>query len=276
MSEGSQHIVLSYHTPVVLDAYDGLSCFRDPKKCAYCGQPLRTTGKFYYRADCTCGWWYDFIDNDACNDGWTAVIAGALQRYPIDSPKIPVEVLQSELREIPSLVRHINPRRMEDLVAAILRGVLSCDVVHLGYSRDGGIDLLLLHSDDPIAVQVKRRTREDAVEGVSVIRELLGASLLSGHHRALFVTTAARFSRDATNAATKAMDLGLVRSFELTDYNKLVHYLQQAPTVPASEVALDRHRPQDWRRSNGIVRQVRELLGNETICFEDIISNGVN
>jgi hypothetical protein len=162
---------------------------------------------------------------------------------------------------------------MEDLVAAILRGVLSCEVVHLGYTRDGGIDLVLLHSDTPVAVQVKRRRAEEAVEGVSGVRELLGASLLSGYHKALFVTTAARFSRDAISAADRAKAIGLLHSFELVDYEKLAHYLCEAPTRPAWEIALDRNTPQEWRHSNGIVRELQELTGNNDLRFEDIIES---
>ena len=45
----------------------------------------------------------------------------------------------------------------------------------VGKTNDGGVDLILLESDAPILVQVKRRKRAEKTEGVVVIRDAQSA-----------------------------------------------------------------------------------------------------
>src|SRR5206468_10414353 len=109
--------------------------------------------------------------------------------------------------ELPKNLKRINgihPKRMEDLLTHILAGVFDCEVHQLGYTRDGGIDLILLHCDQPVAVQVKRREDQSRTEGVRGIREFLGAALLGDFRHLIYATNVERFSPDATEAAKKA------------------------------------------------------------------------
>jgi len=134
-----------------------------------------------------------------------------LQAFNLDAHDIPISVLQSELPKRIENIHGIHPKKMQELVKAILSGVYHCDVRQLGYTHDGGIDLILLESDSPIAVQVKRREHPSHTEGVSGIREFLGASLIREFKDLIYVTTAHKFSKSAHNEVNKR----LVQSFTL-------------------------------------------------------------
>ncbi|UDF14745.1 restriction endonuclease [Antiquaquibacter oligotrophicus] len=124
----------------------------------------------------------------------------------------------------------MDPHVLERLVRDVLRDHLDCDVVHVGRSGDGGIDLLIVDADRPRAVQVKRRSRNRA-ESVSQIREFLGALLLGGHMKGIFVTTAPAFSRDSIRAADAARRLALVSEIELVDGGALQEIIRASTTL---------------------------------------------
>lgn len=46
---------------------------------------------------------------------------------------------------------------MEELVASVFRDFYECEVEVVGKSNDGGVDVIVIDSDNPIMVQVKRR-----------------------------------------------------------------------------------------------------------------------
>jgi len=186
----------------------------------------------------TCGWWYLLEEADLCNDGYANVHAGILQAFDVSASKTPVEVLLAELPSRIEAFHDVNPRRMEDLVAAVLAGVHDCEVQQLGYSRDGGVDLLLLKGERPIAVQVKRRASPRHNEGVEVIREFLGAALLGDHRDLMFVTTGNGYSSGAKRAAAVARKLGLVESFELLSRDSLVSLMRVNPVGPPWKAAV--------------------------------------
>jgi hypothetical protein len=77
------------------------------------------------------------------------------------------------------------------------------------------VDLLLLHCDQPVAVQVKRREDHRKTEGVGGIREFLGAALLGDYRHLIYTTNAECFSAAATEASQKAVKKGLVERYEL-------------------------------------------------------------
>lgn len=75
---------------------------------------------------------------------------------------------------------------------------MSCDVYHVGRSHDGGIDLIVVGADRPMMVQVKRREHANAVEGVDVVKLLFASMFVRGATNGLVITSAQRFSKDAT------------------------------------------------------------------------------
>jgi len=175
-----------------------------------------------------CGWWFAVQDADMCNDGHAVTAVGVLERFDLSEATVPIQVLRSELNQRASRIGNIHPRKMEELVASILAGVYDCEVHQLGFSRDGGVDLILLLNERQIAVQVKRRGNLAKHEPVSLVREFLGAALLSGHSNLMFVTTAEAFSAGAQKEAHEAVKKGLVTSYELISREKLISFLRHS------------------------------------------------
>lgn len=178
----------------------------------------------------SCGWWY-VAEATHESLGWRIPIYhGILHEFDVEAADTPVKILRHELGRNLEKLGNVHPNRFEDLVSEILKGSYECEVVQLGYSRDGGIDLLILDSDTPVAVQIKRRSNLQSAESVAPIREFLGATLLAGHRRLLFVSTARKYSADAANAAQKAIKRGLVDSFRLMGRTELEDFLTRHTT----------------------------------------------
>jgi Restriction endonuclease len=184
-------------------------------------------GCFIRVATCSnCGWWYAIERGTEAIGDQAPVYHGILHEFELGAMSIPLEVLRTELPKQLDKIAYLHPNRFEDLVANILAGVFDCEVRQLGYTRDGGIDLLVLNSNTPVAVQVKRRGNLAATERVSGVREFLGAGLLQEYQHLMYVTTASRFSKDATLVAQKSEKLGLVQKFELLDITMLTEILR--------------------------------------------------
>jgi len=177
-----------------------------------------------------CGWWMAVEDADQGNNGYANAVCGILESFDLSSASVPLTVLNEELPRQLHRIHDIHPRRMQELVGAVLSDVYACEVHQVGFSRDGGIDLLLLKSDKTVAVQVKRRESALRAEAVSGVREFLGAALLKGHRDVMYVTTAPRFSPEALAAANSAVNGRLVNSFALVARSELAALLRTAAT----------------------------------------------
>jgi hypothetical protein len=129
---------------------------------------------------------------------------------------------------------------LERLVQSVYRDVYAdCDVFHVGGPGDGGFDVLMIRREDPgesYLIQVKRRSSASSVEGVSVVRDLVGAMILEGATRGIVVSTADRFSGPARQAADKAARRR--RYVELHDrhrFGELTHLTTKKPGRPWDE-----------------------------------------
>jgi hypothetical protein len=126
---------------------------------------------------------------------------------------------------------------MEELTGAVLQDFYpGCEVHLCGKSGDGGIDLLVVVKDVPVAIQVKRRTKPDSTESVEAVRAFLGASLLKGYDHLIFVTTADHFTGGpfgAEKAAERALQKKLVQKFQLIDRHKFFEMLNLVTTGPS-------------------------------------------
>ena len=161
--------ILTYAAAAQIDPTGGRNWLKSPTECAYCRSVLSNevepneiepkSGSSLFRvATCNrCGWWFSIEDADDCNAGHASVCCGILKEFDLSSADVPLQVLTNELPKRLDALNSVHPNRMEDYVAEVLKGVHDCEVRQLGYTRDGGIDLLILESDRPIAVQVKRR-----------------------------------------------------------------------------------------------------------------------
>lgn len=165
-----------------------------------------------------CGWWHESFHRwDLRLPGWERLryrIAG-LRKFDVGSEDLPLTTLKSELKRYPHILHDIHASKFEALVADVLSSFFQVEVTTVGRTGDGGIDLVYVDGETPFAVQVKRRLSSGSKEGVALIREFLGACMLEGKRNGKIVTTANSFTEGAKGAAKKAVNMGLVESFEL-------------------------------------------------------------
>lgn len=239
--------------PHILD-YGDLSGFRfyrpligiDPREadplagasrtCSFCATPLEEVPEVSETAwhdpaailACpACGWWGQYAVGPN-RDGyyeWEHVPA-ALRTYAASDMDAPIDALRRELSRNPRTLERLHPTRTEELVGSVLGDFMDCEVIHTGRTGDGGIDLLLVQGEREYVVQVKRRGVPGRGEPVSVVREFLGAALLEGHDRGIFVTTATHFTPAARQAATRARSRRLVQKLHLVDRDRFLELLR--------------------------------------------------
>jgi restriction system protein len=210
------------------------------KDCPYCQTPL---GSVYEPEDrvpehlrqimisaCpTCGWWESdeelHIDQDTDSGSYRARSIhrrAVLREFAVAGIESPIDSLRQHIIKHPSALHLINPSKLEKLVASVFGEYMQCEAIHLGGPRDGGIDVLLVDADRRYVIQVKRRQSSTAAESVSGIREFLGAMVLRGEMKGLFVSTAPHFSSDAVAAAAGAKEKGLVEYIDLITPRRLL------------------------------------------------------
>lgn len=184
-----------------------------------------------------CNWWtykLRFLEDTDLVDSVKAYYSdaryyGITKSYNVSDKMLPIEVLATELRKKPDILYDVNPYRLEKLSQEILKGVYECDVHHVGKTGDGGTDLVVLESDEPILVQVKRRENPNHVELVKGVREFVGTLFIENKRKGIYISTAKSFSKGAKEVAEKLLDNRQLDYFELVDYDKLcslVSYVQ--------------------------------------------------
>jgi len=181
---------------------------------------------------CVCGWWVaihtahlveEYPEYGDVNN-YVKTSEAVLKKFgPVDI-NAPLEELIKFAAKKPEIMRDINPTKMELLVGDTLGRALDCKVKHCGRTGDGGIDLYIFDGETPLLVQVKKREKP-STESVITVREMLGSTLLKGSSRALIVTTAKKFSKQAINSARAAVNLGLLKEFRLVDFDSFSQIL---------------------------------------------------
>lgn len=146
---------------------------------------------------------------------------GIIKEYKPQDKQIPINVLSSELKKRPELLYDIDSYKLEELCQDILKGVYDCEVIHVGKTGDGGKDLLVLNSDSPIVVQVKRRTNPNHIEIIDKVRELVGTLYIEDYRKGLFISTAKDFSKGSKKLANDLLSSRKVDYFEYINYDKL-------------------------------------------------------
>lgn len=138
--------------------------------------------------------------------------------------------LLDETRNIPSRLYALTPREFELFVGSVLSSYYNCEVYHVGQTRDGGVDLIMVAADQPIMIQVKHRQHEQAVEGIDVVKLLFASLYPHGHKRGMVITTAHHFSKDASKwiHLPRLRDTGY--SIELVAIDKLLRMLNSCGT----------------------------------------------
>lgn len=226
-------------------------CRKDigPKFSDYVGDPLGGLigiGSTVWECP-DCLWWEfarKFLDADSSTDQdineWydEKLYHGVAKRFAVSDRRLPVSLCLNELQNRKESLYDLDPYVMEELVQYVFSSMFDCEVQHVGRTGDGGIDLIVVNSDDPILVQVKRHSSPDAVESVSVVREFIGAMYLRGSFDGIVVSTARKFSNAAQAEIRTGLQNRKFRTFSLVDYPAfcsmldLTHNPADRPWVP--------------------------------------------
>lgn len=193
--------------------------------CLYCKSPTRAivgqevdsqSGSSHYGYETRrlwicdkCGWWcISSVERIPTDEGTIAYIGhaeSALRSGLAQAPTAAITELGAALAKNWEARYSLSSDKMEQLVASVFRNT-GCVAEVVGRSGDGGIDIIVGgFTGGQFAVQVKRSAN---VIAVNSIRDFLGALVIEGHSRGVFVTTS-RFSSASTVAAERARGRGL-------------------------------------------------------------------
>ena len=218
---------------------------RDIRNCAYCSTELikienETLEESWHRDYCLwycdyCRFWQARIYSAfrGCMpppDNWAYI--SKLREFDINLPEECSEELALYIRRHPNFLYSCNPIRFEKFVADVFRAnYTNAEVLHIGKPGDGGVDVLLIDTErKEWLIQVKRRGSPNFSEGVSTIRDILGAMVVRGVRSGIVVSTAARFSQQAILAADAAKADPYCMTVELVDEGKFNKMLD--PILP--------------------------------------------
>ncbi len=219
--------------------------------CPYCGSDVKNIYAEiawheyweelwgWYGYECTgCGWWWNYEESGNWGSASPAVHVGSL--YKTQEPPIEllaaIKAVDADLR----ILYKMNPTKFEQFVGGILKEFYDCEVLHVGKSHDGGIDLILLDSSGgKVPVQVKRRTSRSKTESVSLIREFRGAMLLHGYNSGMILTTADHFSKEAIEASQPKPHHSLQQCVDLIDARRLLDIMGLIGKQPVTRNSIE-------------------------------------
>jgi restriction system protein len=172
-----------------------------------------------------CGWWSvaKKIYISTKHQLWETYYgtSGALRKPALRDLTEPVSEIRGYLTAKYQDRFMLHPRKLEEVVSSIFAS-LGYETSLTTFSRDGGIDVILRDKSDVIAVQVKRYKNSIEIEQ---IRSFLGALLIGGHTRGVYVTTS-RFQAGSKALTTQAYARGI--HMDLVDAEKLFELLKLA------------------------------------------------
>jgi len=177
-----------------------------------------------------CGWWE--LENVYSSGGVYDCIAmegyyryGIVKRFDQSDRNLPLDTLVNELNRRKNLLYKIHPTKMEELVKYVFESFYNCEVYHCGKSHDGGVDLVLINSEKPTLIQVKRRMNPESTESVSTIRDFLGAIMLNKVQNGIIVSTADHYSYESVKVSEKVIKENILSKFELINFKRFVEML---------------------------------------------------
>jgi restriction system protein len=180
-----------------------------------------------------CGWWEiyeDFLEEHDLIDEVDKIQIENLKHaivksFKVNDKALPIQALLRELELKKDLLYKIHHYKMEELVQHVFSSFYECVVKHVGQTGDGGKDLIMVLSDEPILIQVKRRTYSDAVEEVSTVRDFLGTMFIENSRKGIIVSTADHFSRGSITVTEQLLNKNKLEKFELVDFHRFCEML---------------------------------------------------
>ena len=270
--------VLTINGRIINDEYPRHRClewvgtvFYNQNICPFCKHNLNLASKDDYDEDLNyiiaeayvgecyfCGYWQAYYYEDVSGEGPMGTQkerieahVSKLYEYP---ESIPIECkreLAQYLKVNPAYWNLIEPRKLEILISDIFKAnYKNCDVVHVGAPNDGGFDVVFIDSGEKRwLIQVKRRENHEKSEGVSTLRNLLGAMVLENSKYGIVVSTSDQFSYWANLAQRNAKKLGYV--VELIDRGKLARMIE--PMLPDPEwIRFLKNQKPEWLNELGV------------------------
>lgn len=222
--------------------------------CRWCGaglsyfddsDPLGRFTRIERRTCHGCGWW----DTDAYlpaerdgkdHSGFSIHRRAILKKFDITSADVPVADLARHVTKYPQSVFRVEPYKLEELVANVFSRTMDCTVQWLGGPGDGGIDLLLVQGDHTWAVQIKRKSSPDSPIRVALIREFVGAIVIEGITKGIFVTTSS-FTKPALRTAVRAMHRPGLSRVDLMDGSRLIECCRLASSMNSTRAASEHY-----------------------------------
>jgi hypothetical protein len=182
----------------------------------------------------TCGWWvckvhYEY-ENDWIPEGehiyrdW--VKYGILKRFGSADIEAPIEALLSESHRDKGMLSEMNPHKFEEQIQRIFSSFYNCKVQRIGTSHDGEIDLILIQKEDLVLIQVER-SREQGIERISTIGNLLGVSHLNDAKKEVVLSTTKRFKSSEKIISELTAD-NRPEYFQLIDFDKFCYIFELA------------------------------------------------
>ncbi len=180
-----------------------------------------------------CGWWeylhrfseeQDYLDSVSTLN-WDTLKYGIVKKFNIEDKQIPINTLMNELGKKQDILYDIDPYKLEDIAQVVFSSYYNCEVKHVGKSGDGGKDLIIVQSDNPILVQVKRRGNPQHIELVKSVREFVGTMYIEDCKKGIYLSTAKHFSRGAKDIADTLLNNKKLDKFDLINYEEFCSML---------------------------------------------------
>jgi restriction system protein len=182
-----------------------------------------------------CGWWrlrhVVVGGQDNCS---ISLAIGEACHYDVDSLEVPIQDLRRHLKTHNVDLANVNPTVFEKLMGDCVRSAFGpCEVVHVGGTGDGGVDLNLIQNDKTtFLVQVKRRSNLSKHEGVQVVRELNGVLFREGAAKGMIITTASGFTKAAFQETMIKTPTKSRYEMLLLAFNDIIEMLNLPSPVP--------------------------------------------
>lgn len=196
---------------------------------------------------------------------WWELTHALQTEFELGSTTLPIDMLQKHLLRRWEDRKLISAQQAEDLVASLLQEHHGGRVIRTtanANAADGGIDLYLSLEDDGSllrAVQVKRRITTD-IESVKEVRNFVGAMVLYGVDRGIFVTTASRFSKVARSVQGIAKDAKFKLELDLIDGEQLFEMLHATNATMSARLPPKVQLDQEWKDAHGHIILARDLF----------------
>lgn len=173
-----------------------------------------------------CGWWHvagHYCEDDSLFESHLH-FAAELVTFEVENLAIPAVALAHYLSSHYENITALPPRKFEELVGAVFREHLDCEVAMTKRTHDGGKDLVCVDaSGGKFYVEAKNVAFRRAVS-IDIVQRFVGVLYQNGVRHGILVTSG-RFSNEAQAAAAKANEVGDLVKLELRDHTDVLAWL---------------------------------------------------